>query len=147
VDFAKNGVSAPRLTHELRPKMYPHYMEKKDKPSYHSTTILGKLYDELTHYKMNLIIDEKEEINATSKFPYKSFHVDGYEDHMKYAISTKSEYDRELKRVMRQYGIKNEVELVSGYILKLISKQYANETKLFDLRNEISHAYRVIRDK
>jgi hypothetical protein len=147
VDFAKNGVSAPKLSRDLRPRAYPHYMEKRDKPSYISTTILGKLYDELKNYKMDLIIDEKEEINATFKYPYKSFHVDGYEVHMRYAISTKNEYDRELKRVMRQYGIKNEVELVSGYILKFISKQYANETKLFDLRNEISHAYRIIRDK
>ena len=66
---------------------------------------------------------------------------------MKDASVTKNEYDRELKRVMRQYGIKNEAELVSGYILKFTSKQYAKETKLFELRNEITHAYRVIQDK
>lgn len=28
VDFAKKGVNAPRLTKELRPSKYPHYMEK-----------------------------------------------------------------------------------------------------------------------
>ncbi len=147
MDFAKNGVSAPKLTRDYRPQKYPHYMEKRDKPSYRSETILGKLYDEISSYNTDLNIEEKEEIAATLKFPYKSFNVDGYENHMKYAKVTKNEYDRELKRVMRQYGIKHEVELVSGYILKFISKQYANETKLFDLRNEINHAYRVIRDK
>jgi RNA-dependent RNA polymerase len=147
VDFAKNGVSAPKLSRDLRPQHYPHYMEKRDKPSYQSKTILGKLYDEIQCYKTDLNIDQTEEIAATSRFPYKSFNVNGYEDHMRYASVTKNEYDRELKRVMRQYGIKHEVELVSGYILKFISKQYSSETKLFDLRNEINHAYRVIRDK
>lgn len=147
MDFAKNGVKALGLTRELRPRQYPHYMEKKDKPFYQSTTILGKLYDEIQCYKTDLNIDQKEEITATSSFPYKSFNIDGYKAHIKYANVIKNEYERELKRVMRQYGIKHEVELVSGYILKFISKQYSNETKIFDLRNEINHAYQVIRDK
>ncbi len=147
MDFAKNGVCAPHLTHELRPTKYPHYMEKKDKESYRSTTILGKLYDEIKCYKTELNIDVNEEIALTSKFPYKLFNVDGYDTFTQEARVTKNEYDRELKRVMRQYGIKHEAELVSGYILKFTSKQYAKETKLFELRNEITHAYRVIRDK
>ena len=64
VDFAKNGVSAPQLTRELRPQKYPHYMEKRDKATYQSNTILGKLYDEIQCYKTDLNIDEEEEIAA-----------------------------------------------------------------------------------
>jgi hypothetical protein len=147
VDFAKNGISAPQLTRDLRPPKSPHYMEKKDKEAYISTTILGKLYDAIKCEKTDLNINEEEQIAITFNFPYKSFFVDGYEALKTEASETKNEYDRELKRVMRQYGIKHEAELVSGYILKFTSKQYAKETKLFELRNEITHAYRVIRDK
>ncbi|CAF3656841.1 unnamed protein product [Rotaria sordida] len=147
VDFAKKGVNAPSLTRELRPTKYPHYMEKKDKPTYQSQTILGKLYDAVIYYNSNLFINEEEEISATSSFPYESFFINGNAEYIKDARIIKSEYDRDIKRIMRQYGIEHEVEVVSGYILKFTSKQYAKETKIFDLRNEITHAYRVIQDK
>jgi RNA-dependent RNA polymerase len=147
VDFAKNGVSAPRLTRELRPQEYPHYMEKGDKKTYTSDTILGVLYDKIQSYDINVLSDKEDEITATSSFPYTSFIVDGFSKYMKDAHILKIEYDRDIKRIMRQYGIKNEVEVVSGYILKLTSKQYSKETKLFELTKEITHAYRVIQDK
>ena len=148
VDFAKNGVSAPRLTRELRPQEYPHFMEKKDKAARTSTTILGILYDKIECYKTDLYISQEEEIHTASTFPYKSFIIDGIDKSiMKEALNLKNEYDRDIKRIMRQYGIQYEVELVSGYILRFTSKQYAKETKLFELRNEINHAYKVIQDK
>ncbi len=147
VDFAKNGESAPQLTRELRPQEYPHYMEKRDKKSRRSETILGILYDKIECYNTELYINVQEEINATSSFPYKHFLIDGNNGYMQDANIMKSEYDRDVKRIMRQYGIIHEVEVVSGYILKFTSKQYANESKMFDLRNEITHAYRVIQDK
>jgi len=147
VDFAKNGVSAPQLTRELRPQQYPHYMEKSDKTTYHSNTILGELYDDIQSYNTNFNFNEDDEITATLSFPYQSFFINEIESYMKDACIIKNEYDRDVKRVMRQYGIKHEAEIVSGYILQFTSKQYAKETKLFELRNEITHAYRVIQDK
>lgn len=122
-------------------------MEKSDKPMYTSNTILGIIYDKIKGYRTDLYVDIKDEINATSLFPYKSFFIDGSQGYMKDACILKDEYDRDLERIMRQYGIKNEVEVVSGYILKFTSKQYAKETKIFDLLREITHAYRVIQDK
>jgi RNA-dependent RNA polymerase len=147
VDFAKNGVSAPQLTRELRPQQYPHYMEKSDKTTYHSNTILGILYDVIQRYNTDFNFNEEDEIIATSSFPYESFFINEIDSYIKEAHIIKSEYDRDVKRVMRQYGIKHEAEIVSGYILKFTSKQYAKETKIFELRNEITHAYRVIQDK
>jgi hypothetical protein len=147
VDFAKNGISAPRLTKEYRPSSYPHFMGKKDKPMRQSSTILGQLFDDLKDYEVDFKINPSEEISAAQSFPYRSFIITGSEDYKQEAQVTKNEYDRELKRIMRQYGIPHEAELVSGYLSKFNSKQYQNEAKLFDLRNEISHAYKVVRDK
>ena len=147
VDFAKNGVSAPPLTTDLRPQSYPHFMEKKDKPQHISTTILGKLYDDVANLRIDLISRSQEDIERESSFPYQSFYVAGEEEYEADASSQKYEYERELMRIMCQYGIQHEEEIVSGHILKFHSKQYNNQTKLFELRNEIAHAYRGIRDK
>ena len=147
VDFAKNGVSAPQLTRDLRPKEYPPYMEKKDKPMCESKTVLGVLYDQVKFNETNFYIDEAEEIELTSSFPYRLFLLDESTNYLEEAHVIKDNYDRDLRRIMRQYGIRNEVEFVSGYILKFTCKQYMRETKLFDLRNEITHAYRAIQDK
>ncbi|CAF3263143.1 unnamed protein product [Rotaria sp. Silwood2] len=134
VDFAKKGINAPHLTKELRPPQYPPFMEKNDKPTYHSKSILGQLYDKTPSYNSDIHINEEEEIRATSSFPYKSFLIAGYKNHIKDARVIKGEYDRDILRIMRQYGIQNEAEIVSGCLLKFTSKQYAKETKIFDLK-------------
>jgi hypothetical protein len=48
---------------------------------------------------------------------------------------------------MRQYGIRREGELLSGYILRFMNKQYAKQAKAFEIRNEIAHAVRAVREK
>ena len=147
VDFAKNGVCAPRLTSDLRPVKYPHFMENKYKPSYPSETILGQLYNQVKQFEVELHRDQRQFVADATAFPYNILVVDGSDSYMTAAAITKNEYDLELNRVMRQYGIQNEAQIVSGYILKFTSKQYAKQAKMFDLRNEISHAVKVIQDK
>ena len=147
MDFAKTGISAQRLTSELRPPAYPHFMENKYKTSYHSETILGQLYDEVKQFEMNLRTHSEQNTVYVSSFPYESLVVNGSDEYMIVAAHIKNDYDFELKRVMRQYGIRTEAELVSGYILKFTTKQYAKQAKTFDLRNQISHAVKVIQEK
>ena len=45
VDFPKTGFSV-EISPDLRPRQYPHYMLKRDKPMYTSQHVLGKLYDQ-----------------------------------------------------------------------------------------------------
>ena len=122
-------------------------MENKYKPSYHSETILGQLYDEVKQFEMDLSMNQEQNTFTTFSFPYDTLVVNGSNAYMTGASITKNEYDLELKRVMRQYGIQSEVELVTGYILKFTTKQYAKQAKMFELRSEISHAVKVIQDK
>lgn len=122
-------------------------MEKKDKGICESKTVLGALYDQVKVNAIDFHINETEEIPVASSFPYRKFFVDGSSSYMEEAQVMKDEYVQDVKRIMRQYGIRHEVELVSGYILELTAKQYLRETKLFDLRNDIRHAYRVLQDK
>lgn len=52
VDIYYQALDAPKtgnkinVPHTLRVKEYPHYMERETYPSYHSTSVLGKIYDE-----------------------------------------------------------------------------------------------------
>lgn len=147
VDFAKTGIPAKRLTSDLRPTQYPHFMENHYKSSYHSTTILGQLYDEVQQFEQYLENNKEQNPGQICSFPYDTLVVDGSDAYMDSASITKDAYDRELKRLMRQYGIQNEAELVTGYILKFTAKQYKKNGKTFDLRNEISHAVKVIQEK
>jgi hypothetical protein len=48
---------------------------------------------------------------------------------------------------MRHYGLHRESEIISGYITKFMSKQYAKQGKLFELRNEIANAIQSLRNK
>ncbi|UJR19685.1 hypothetical protein I4U23_022819 [Adineta vaga] len=73
VDFAKSGVHAENLTRELRPTTYPHFMEKGDKPSHSSTSILGKLYNESVQINIHL---NDEEHNNIDQFPYSVLLID-----------------------------------------------------------------------
>jgi RNA-dependent RNA polymerase len=122
-------------------------MENKYKKSDHSKTILGQLYDEVKQFETDLNMNKVQNTVDTFSFPYDTLVVDGSDAYMTAASITKNEYGLELKRVMRQYGIQSEAELVSGYILKFTTKQYAKQAKMFDLRNEISHAVKMIQDK
>ena len=122
-------------------------MEKIGPISYRSTTVLGQLYDQVQPYSVELTIDATQEISYAKDFPYQLFVVDGYKDYQTEADAMKNEYNRELRRLMRQYGMQNEQEVISGYILKFNAKQYAKEAKIFEIRQEITNAYRVIREK
>jgi hypothetical protein len=52
-----------------------------------------------------------------------------------------------VRQIMRHYGVHREGEIISGYMTKFMSKQYAKEGKMFELRNEIAHTIRTIRNK
>lgn len=148
VDFAKTGVRAERITGDLRLTKLPHFMENTWKPNYHSQTILGKLYDSVVEFERNL--NQQEQFNSTNEIdliPYEKLMINGSQDYLASVQSTKFEYDLEFRRIMRQYGIRNEAELVSGYILQFTSKQYVKQRKLYDLKNEISHSVKILQNK
>ena len=71
-------------------------MENKFKQSYHSTTILGQLYDEVTEFEANLNNDKERNPVHRCSFPYEMLVVDGSDAHMNAAEITKNEYDLEL---------------------------------------------------
>ena len=113
VDFPKTGFCV-LITPELRPRQYPHYMLKRDKPGYRSDNVLGKLYDQC----QSIMSNRGEHLQDITYFD-NDFLVPGYEDYVQVAQTIHDYYRRNIARLMNEYGISTEAEIVTGHILNL----------------------------
>ncbi|EMD89922.1 hypothetical protein COCHEDRAFT_1138647 [Bipolaris maydis C5] len=112
VDFPKSGIPA-EMKRELRPKKWPHFMEKKylsQHQIYKSKKILGLLYDEV-----KLIDFEPQWENPFDKRILEAFDLD--QELLDKAASLKLSYDEALRRLMAKHGIKTEFEAWSVFVL------------------------------
>jgi hypothetical protein len=143
VDFPKTGVPA-KMDRRLRPRSYPHFMEKVDKASYHSESVLGKIYDRITEFEFTPDTDAR--LNE-------ALLVDGHELYHDEARRVKREYDEAVLSVMNQFGIATEWEAVSGWIVQfntLLSKRdfHLREQVMELKRNlfirQMNHLHRLI---
>ncbi|KAL3497389.1 hypothetical protein ACH5RR_040121 [Cinchona calisaya] len=142
VDFPKTGklVSMPA---NYKPKMYPDFMGKEDFQSYKSRKILGRLY--------RRVIDACDEVEAAtsefkfdhSKIPYdKDLEIPGSEVFIEEAWNSKCCYDGQLSRLLGQYKVNREEEVVTGHIWSM--PKYSSK-KLGDLKERLKHAYSTLR--
>ncbi|KAK8984135.1 hypothetical protein V6N11_029459 [Hibiscus sabdariffa] len=118
VDFPKTGVPA-EIPQALRVKEFPDFMEKPDKPSYQSHSVIGKLFRKVrslapNEYSIGSLTREKMQ-----RFYDPDMEVDGFEDYLADAFFHKSNYDYKLGNLMDYYGIKTEAEILGGSIMKL----------------------------
>ncbi|XP_022855380.1 probable RNA-dependent RNA polymerase 1 isoform X2 [Olea europaea var. sylvestris] len=141
VDFSKTGVPAVIPPH-LRVKKYPDFMEKPDKKTYESKSVIGKLFRDV----ISIAPDTAPIQSFTDKVARKSYdpdmEVDGFEDYIDEAFHYKTEYDYKLGNLMDYYGIKTEAEILSGGIMKT--------SKSFDRRRDadtIGAAVRSLRSE
>lgn len=117
LDFPKSGKPA-KLDEELRVRVFPDFMEKKDKETYQSKKVLGKIYRKIDKkdYKQY-----KDYLSSETKYDPR-LHVSGMEKYISEARDLKMNYDRDIKSLMNQFGIQSEAEMVSGYIIKWLRK-------------------------
>ncbi|KKK16507.1 hypothetical protein ARAM_000426 [Aspergillus rambellii] len=113
VDYNKTGNPAV-MTRNLRPRRWPHFMEKTNMPAhmvYRSGKILGQLYDAVERVDFvpstemcfdRRILDCDIEINEVI---------------CNLAKGLKAEYDTAMRRIMAQHDIKTEFEVWSTFVL------------------------------
>ncbi|KAL1866438.1 hypothetical protein VTK73DRAFT_4717 [Phialemonium thermophilum] len=109
VDYVKTGIEAV-MDRKLAPRRWPHFMEKRGKPTYHSSKVLGQLYDKIG------VVD----FNPSYERPFDSRILTRYKlpnATLKKARQIKSQYDAALRRVMGQMEIKTEFEIWSSFVL------------------------------
>jgi RNA-dependent RNA polymerase len=114
VDYPKSGIPA-QMSRNLRPKEWPHYMEKKHMHSskiYKSTNILGMLYDQVQ------LVDFKPQWEN----PFDKRILDAFDNLGQSMLDTAAEiketYDESLKKLMAKHGIRTEFEAWSVFVLE-----------------------------
>ncbi|KAL2868435.1 RNA dependent RNA polymerase-domain-containing protein [Aspergillus lucknowensis] len=113
VDYNKTGNPAV-MTRALRPRKWPHFMEKNNKPEhclYHSETILGQLYDAVER------IDFIPSLEKAFDKRILDCQAEVTEDIREFAKELKLEYDTAMRRIMAQHEIKTEFEVWSTFVL------------------------------
>ncbi|KAK9278022.1 hypothetical protein L1049_027579 [Liquidambar formosana] len=113
VDFAKTGAPAemPKI---LKPREFPDFMERGEKPMYNSTGALGKLYratiESRVHEKSKFVWSEKI---AQATYDH-DLLVNGFEAFLEIAESHKEMYMEKMSTLMNFYGAKSEDEILTG---------------------------------
>ncbi|KAK4394629.1 RNA-dependent RNA polymerase 2 [Sesamum angolense] len=117
VDFAKTGAPA-EMPRALKPREFPDFMERWEKPMYISRGVLGKLY----RATIQFIHKTKPTTNLSNKISSDAFDhdllVDGYEDFLETAESHKALYLDKMETLLNYYGAESEVEILTGDMQK-----------------------------
>ncbi|CAA7400087.1 unnamed protein product [Spirodela intermedia] len=149
VDFPKTGkvVTMPR---ELRPKLYPDFMEKPHHLSYCSEKILGILYRKMRSFldrednPSSLAGEEGGAATAAAMPTYDGdLAVDGAAALLPEAWSAKRSYDAQLNALLGQYGVAHEGELATGHIWSL--PRAADNRRERESKERLKSAYSELR--
>ncbi|KAI0432019.1 RNA dependent RNA polymerase-domain-containing protein [Xylaria sp. FL1042] len=108
VDYPKSGQPA-HLKERLRPKQYPHFMEKPGR-SYISRKVLGQLYDAV----------KKVEFHPNYKAAFDERIIRRFavtDEVLRKARIIKGQHDRALRKIMNQREIGTEFEVWSTFVL------------------------------
>ncbi|CAI9757485.1 unnamed protein product [Fraxinus pennsylvanica] len=113
VDFAKSGAPA-EMPRSLKPREFPDFMERWEKPMYVSQGALGKVYRAIiaSHHLI------KTNSNCSSVILHDTFDqdliVDGYEAFLETAENHKEQYLDRMTTLLNFYEAKSEVEILTG---------------------------------
>ncbi|OBZ89514.1 putative RNA-dependent RNA polymerase SHL2 [Choanephora cucurbitarum] len=117
VDFPKTGIPA-KMDDDLKVKRFPDFMDKKDKDTYLSQKVLGRIYRAIdkADYK-----DYQSSMTAITEYDVR-LRVPNMELYIADARELRQKYNRSLMALMNQYGVQTEAEICSGYIIKWLKK-------------------------
>lgn len=104
-DAPVKGLTVGNKFRNLMPNLYPHYMGKRDRESYRSPSIVGKLYDSVL--ALTEIVQDKVDVHRPKKY------VSTAEDTLS-ADYWYSVYCDEINRALDSFGLTSEMDLFSG---------------------------------
>ncbi|XP_077519919.1 uncharacterized protein LOC144129693 [Amblyomma americanum] len=115
LDFAKTGVAAVLEKHE-RPREYPDFMAKGcHKNTYRSNRVLGHIYrfQRFLEFVVGTSFNSHL-VDSRSNIKLLEFH--GWMSYRSVVKELRAAYESDMDRILKQYGIKTETEVVSGFI-------------------------------
>ncbi|KAI3454526.1 hypothetical protein Pfo_011189 [Paulownia fortunei] len=117
VDFAKTGAPA-EMPRALKPREFPDFLERWEKPMYVSQGVLGKLYRATIQFIHQTNPNTDLSIKISSDAYDHDLVVDGYEAFLKTAESHKEQYLDKMGTLLTYYGAESEVEILTGNLQK-----------------------------
>lgn len=139
VDYVKTGEPA-EMPQDLRPRKWPHFMEKRHKPkeqTYTSQKILGQLYDQV----------ERVDFVPAYSAPFDKRILNAYnlsEQVLYEAGEMKVQYDAAVLRIMAQHEIQTEFEVWSTFVLHHVgdSKDFKFHEVIGELSSALKYQFR-----
>ncbi|XP_058749406.1 RNA-dependent RNA polymerase 2-like [Vicia villosa] len=136
VDFAKTGAPA-EMPRALKPREFPDFMERFEKPMYVSKGVLGKLYRALVEstlqVRSNIVLSEK----LTEEAYDCQLEVNGFEFFLETASSHREMYAQKMISLMSFYGAETEDEMLTGNLLKRASYLQRDNRRYGDMKDRI----------
>lgn len=138
LDFAKTGINA-ELTRSERVQKYPDFMNKRGiKPVYRSTRVLGELY------RLNkTLISNTYHAYTAADFHSALFDYPGWQKHRHAAENARDIYEDMMMRIMNQYGIESEAEVVAG-VINSVSRYNKSKQDKTSVETLVSKQYREL---
>lgn len=133
VDFPKTGVAAV-MPKELYRESYPDFMGKPD--SFISDTPLSHMYRE--------VVSSTSLPEIPAHYDNTLCNVESMIDWIDFAREKKRRYDEMVRRLMNQYDIQDEAEVVTGFLLSY-NQKFAGKNE-YQMRTDIVQQYNIIRD-
>ncbi|XP_047070801.1 probable RNA-dependent RNA polymerase 2 [Lolium rigidum] len=134
VDFAKTGAPA-EMPRALRPREYPDFMERWEKPMYISNGVLGKLYRAAanrmeTSHALSSLVQSNPAFDSDLEVP-------GFEVFLERAEEYYDLYAEKLTTLMTYYGAAHEEEILTGNIRNKLMYLKRDNKRYFEMKDRI----------
>ncbi|TVY59701.1 RNA-dependent RNA polymerase [Lachnellula suecica] len=141
VDYVKTGLPA-EMPKRLKPRKWPHFMEKKYKPKeaiYPSHKVLGQLYDKVE--SVDFVPQYEEPFDRRILSAYK---LDN--SLLKTARQIKSQYDTAMRRILAQQEIKTEFEVWTTFVLSKprVGSDYKVQEEMARISEALKEQFRAV---
>jgi RNA-dependent RNA polymerase len=134
VDFAKSGAPA-EMPRALRPREFPDFLERWEKPMYISNGVLGKLYRAALRHAENAEALLPEAPPSCAYDP--DLECPGFHDFLDAAEEHYEAYAERLGTLMTYYSAEREDEILTGNIrIKLVYLRRDNK-RYFEMKDRI----------
>lgn len=123
---------------DLRPRKWPHFMEKFNKPKeqvYTSQKVLGQLYDQVE--RVDFVPDYDAPFDKRILAAY-----DVTEKLLSDAAEVKEQYDAAMYRIMAQHDIRTEFEVWSTFVM-----HHTNQSKDYKFHKEMGEISVALKDR
>ncbi|VAI07939.1 unnamed protein product [Triticum turgidum subsp. durum] len=133
VDFAKSGAPA-EMPQSLRPREYPDFMERWDKPMYISNGALGKLYRAAASRMQSSPAPSFAQPNPVFD---PDLEVPGFEEFLESAEECYDLYTEKLSALMGHYGVEHEDKILTGNIRNRLLYLKKDNKRYFEMKDRI----------